>query len=354
MPLSTDTRSPPRLLVVQRLSLSHSRLKSRSIGARFGPLLDYMERHGLLQWQEILETEIGIEDFRRHDAVLLNKHSSTRGLEIIQTAKALGLRCIYDLDDWILDLPSYSVTNLDEDVLANIVCMIREADVVSVSNPVLQNKLKYLRPVSAILKNGFDHEALPYSPKAHNESSQPRILFSNTDGIKLVSHRKQFLQQLVAFMEMHPEVQLDFWGDHFPEIGRIPRLNDKGFSPNKTYKETIRDAGYWFAVVPLGGEEDPETLFFNSCKSCIKYIDYGSLGIPGMYSHSPVYSEVVQHGKTGMLVHNQGNEWLKAMNVLYQQAALRQKIREQSYADCIANFGLQASAHKLLELIDRT
>ena len=55
-----------------------------------------------------------------------------------------------------------------------------------------------------------------------------------------------------------------------------------------------------------------------------------------------------------MLVHNQGDEWLKAMNLLYQQAALRQKIREQSYADCIANFGLQASAHKLLELITRT
>jgi glycosyltransferase involved in cell wall biosynthesis len=351
MPLPSKASSPPRLLVVQRLSLSHSRLKSRSIGARFGPLLDYMERQGLLQWQEILETEIGIEDFRRHDAVLLNKHSSTRGLEIIHTAKALGLRCIYDLDDWILDLPSYSVTNLDEDVLANIVRMIREADVVSVSNPVLQHKLKYIRPESTILRNGFDHEALPYGPLLQKESSKPRILFSNTDGIKLVAHRKPFLQQLVAFLERYPEVELDFWGDHFPEIGRIPRLRDNGFAPNKTYKQAIRDAGYWFAVVPLGGQEDPETLFFNSCKSCIKYIDYGSLGIPGIYSNSPVYSEVVQHGRTGLLVDNRGDEWLQAMIMLHEDGELRQKIRAQALDDCITNFGLQASAQKLLEMI---
>lgn len=353
MSLSSHAGTPPRLLVVQRLSLSHSRLKSRSIGARFGPLLEYMERHGLLQWQEILETEIGIEDFRRHDAVLLNKHSSARGLEIIQTAKALGLCCIYDLDDWILDLPSYSVTNLDEDVLANIVRMIREANVVSVSNPVLQHKLKYIRPESTILRNGFDHEALPFHPDQQKESSRPRILFSNTDGIKLVSHRKRFLQQLVAFLERFPEVELDFWGDHFPEIGRIPRLRDNGFAPNKTYKQSIRDAGYWFAMVPLGGQEDPDTLFFNSCKSCIKYIDYGSLGIPGVYSNSPVYSDVVRNGRTGVLVDNRDDEWLEAMIAMYQDSALRQRIRLQAHDDCLTNFGLQASAQKMLELIAR-
>lgn len=353
MTLFTETRYPPRLLVVQRLSLSHSLLKSRSIGARFGPLLDYMERHGLLHWQEILETEIGIDDLHQHDAVLLNKHSSSRGLEIIQMAKALGRVCIYDLDDWILDLPSYSVTNLDDDVLANIVRMIREADAVSVSNPVLQNKLKYIRPTSVILKNGFDHEALPYNPANSTESSRPRILFSNTDGIKLVSHRKKFLQQLVAFMETHPEVQLDFWGDHFPEITRIPRLTDKGFAPNKIYKEAIRDTGYWFAVVPLGGPEDADTLFFNSCKSCIKYIDYGSLGIPGLYSQSPVYSEAVRHGETGLLVNNRGDEWLQAMSTLYEDEGLRQQIRERSHKDCVANFGLHSSANRLLDLISR-
>jgi hypothetical protein len=339
---------PLRLLVVQRVSLSHSTLKSRSIGARFGPLLDYMQRHNLIQYQEILENEIGIEDFKNHDAVLLNKHSSARGLEIIQTAKALGVRSIYDLDDWILDLPSYSVTNLDEDILANIVYMIRESDVVTVSNSVLQEKLKYLRPVSTILRNGFDHEAMPYSPATQSESPQPKILFSNTDGIKLVSHRKSFMQQVVAFMESHQDAVLEFWGDHFPELSRIPRLIDKGFVPNKTYKQSIRDAGYWFAMVPLGGAEDPETLFFNSCKSCIKYIDYGSLGIPGIYSRTPVYADAVTDGQTGCLVHNRGDEWLSAMNRLYENAELRSLIRSQSHADCVERFGVEESAQKLL------
>lgn len=339
----------PRLLVVQRVSLSHSTLKSRSIGARFGPLLDYMQRHGLLTWDEKLENEIGLDDFRGYDAVLLNKHSSARGLEIIQTAKALGLRTIYDLDDWILDLPSYSVTNLGEDILANIVQMIRSSDVVTVSNPVLQKKLRHIRSDAVILRNGFDHEGVALSMPTHRESPTPKILFSNTDGIKLVHHRKQFMQQLVEFMERHPQVELDFWGDHFPELGRIPRVRDCGFMANKAYKQAIREPGYWFAVVPLGGEEDPDTLFFNSCKSCIKYIDYGSLGIPGIYSRTPVYTDVVQDGRTGLVVDNAGTQWLDAMTRLLHDAPLRQQIRQNAHQDCLQHFGLVEPARQLLQ-----
>lgn len=341
--------TPPRLLVVQRVSLSHSTLKSRSIGARFGPLLDYMQRHRMLVWQEKLESDITLNDMRMHDAVLLNKHSNARGLEIIQTAKELGLRAIYDLDDWILDLPSYSVTNLDEDVLANIVQMIRAADVVTVSNPLLQHKLQHIRADSIILQNGFDHESVPFDLAAHRESTTPRILFSNTDGIKLINHRKQFMQQMVVFMKNNPDVEFDFWGDHFPELGRIPRVNDRGFIPNKAYKQAIRDAGYWFSVVPLGGAEDPGTIFFNSCKSCIKYIDYGSLGIPAIYSDTPVYSNVVKDNVTGLLVKNENSNWLDAMTRLLHDSELRHTIRTQSYADCINRFGLVGPAQQLLQ-----
>lgn len=349
MAVISEFHTSTRLLVVQRVSLSHSTLKSRSIGARFGPLLDYMQRHGMLVWQEKLESDITLNDIRMHDAVLLNKHSSVRGLEIIHTARDLGLRAIYDLDDWILDLPSYSVTNLDEDILANIVQMIRAADVVTVSNPILQHKLQHIRADSVILPNGFDHESVPFDLASHRESRTPRIVFSNTDGIKLINHRKQFMQQLVTFMESNPRVELDFWGDHFPELGRIPRVSDRGFLPNKAYKHAIRDAGYWFSVVPLGGEEDPSTLFFNSCKSCIKYIDYGSLGIPAVYSHTPVYSNVVTDNLTGLLIKNENSNWLDAMTRMLNDAELRQRIRTHSYVDCVKRFGLAGPAQQLLK-----
>jgi len=348
-----SNHTPARVLIVQRVSLSHATLRSRSVAARFGPLLDYMQRSGLIVWNEMLESDIKPKDLKDYQAILLNKHTSSKGLDIIKAAKDLEVHSIYDLDDWILDLPSYSVTNLDEDVLSNIVQMIRLADTLTVSNTVLQGKLKYLRDDALILPNSFDHDAMWIDPQHYQEATPPRILFSNTDGIKLVTYKTAFIQQLVEFMEQFPQVTLDFWGDHFPELGRIPRVCERGFTPNKSYKKSIKDQGYLFAVVPLGGQEDPDTFFFNSCKSCIKYIDYGSLGIPGIYSDSPVYARAIKHGKTGLVIKNTADNWLQAMISLYHDGHLRQRMRLEAHSDCIANYGVQKVAKEFSSVIQR-
>ena len=351
MLVNHTNQKPLRLLIVGRVSLSHRRLRSRSIAARIGPLFEYMQRAELITWDEMLESEITPKDLQDFQAILVNKHTSSRGLDIIKAAKDLNVHTIYDLDDWILDLPSYSVTNLGEDILSNIVEMIRLADTVTVSNNILRDKLKYLRDDALVLPNGFDHEAISINPAICQEAEPPKILFSNTDGIKLVSYRKQFIRQLIQFMEKFPQVTLDFWGDHFPELARIPRVCERGFNPNKSYKQSIKEQGYLFAVIPLGGEEDPDTLFFNSCKSCIKYIDYGSLGIPGIYSDTPVYSAAVKNRETGIIVKNHQDYWLQAMINLFQDKNLRDNLRIKAHSDCIENHGLDKVARKFLSAI---
>lgn len=341
----------PRILIVQRISLSHGKLKSRSIGARFGPLFQYMSRHQMLEWEMILETEITDRQLERFDVVLLNKHSSIKGLEIIERAQAKGVKTIYDMDDWILDLPSYSVTNLDEDVLENVVRMLRAVDVVTVSTARLQERLRFLRPDAILLSNGFDHEGVEYDHAQQVESTHPKILFSNTDGIKLVRHRKAFFEQLIAFQNKYPTAEIDFWGDQFLEMLSIPSLKDKGFLDNYSYKQSIRDAGYWFAIVPLGGQEDEVSYQFNTCKSHIKFIDYASLGIPGIYSNTPVYNEVVKHGATGLLVDNQDDHWQSALETMINSHKLRQTIRDNAYKFAIEKCGLAGSAVIFMDAI---
>ncbi|AEI78155.1 hypothetical protein CNE_1c28420 [Cupriavidus necator N-1] len=341
----------PRLLVVQRISLSHDKLMSRSIAARFGPLLTYMANAGLIEWEEIVEGDVTISQLRRFDAVLFNKHTSTRAVDLMKMANDLGLKTIYDMDDWIIDLPMYSVTDLSDDLLANIMWMVRHASVATVSNRVLQERLRRIRPSVVIIPNGFDHQSSACADGEWLEASPPRILFSNTDGIKLVHFKKGFLQVIADFMERHPEAELDFWGDRFPEMSRIPRLRARGFLDNTGYKHAIRDAGYLFAIVPLGGREDPDALFFNSCKSCIKYIDYGSLGIPGIYSRTPVYEDAITHRQTAMLVENNVGEWSEAMEELYRDETLRNALRQNAHEDTRARFGLERPARTFMELL---
>jgi glycosyltransferase involved in cell wall biosynthesis len=337
-----------KLLVVQRISLSHDSLMSRSIAARFGPMLKFMDRHDMIEWEQIVESEITVRHLKQFDIVLFNKHSSNRALTIMRMANDLGLKTVYDLDDWIIDLPMYSVTDLNDDLLENITRLIREASVVTVSNEVLQKKLQHIRPTVSVVSNGFDHEAIPL--QSWQEASPPKILFSNTDGIKLVNFKKAFFHVLGDFSARHPEVTIDFWGDNFHGMECIPKLVPRGFLENTQYKRAIRDAGYLFAIVPLGGREDSETLFFNSCKSCIKYIDYGSLGIPGIYSRSPVYEQAVTHMKTGYLVENTQPEWETAMETLFADKSLRDSMRRQAYADTVERFSIGGSSQRLLTL----
>jgi len=330
-----------RLLVIQRVSLSHSKLTSRSIGARFYPLLNSMEKKGILIWESILEQDVTIEDLKKFDAILFNKHTSDLGLKILNMATGLGLMSIYDMDDWIFDLPSYSVTNLGEDQIGNVIKYLRKVSHVTVSNNNLQNKLSHICN-SYILPNGIDLEYLGMAPQNFFESNPPKIIFSNTDGIKLVNARNEFFEMLSDFLAKNLEVKLDFWGDYFPELSKIKGIIQRGFLENIEYKREIMKNGYMFAIAPLGGTEDVELLEFNSCKTCIKYIDYGALGIPGIYSASPVYQNAVNTNITGIIVENTYEHWLQALESMLNSAEMRGNIRRNAYLDIKKNHNLDS------------
>lgn len=333
--------------------MTDGRMNSRTIGARFAPLLSYMQRHQLIEWEQISEADVGVSHLHRFDVVLFNKHVSNLSLKIMRMANELGLHTIYDLDDWLLDLPSWSVLEMNEDVLYNVLAMIREASAATASNALLQDRMRKVRRSDDVLTipNGFDDQAFDLSPELWTETQPPKIIFSNLDGIKLVSFRKEFFGTLRSFLARHENVSIDFWGDPFPELNTIPRMTHRGSRGNLEYKKAIRDEGYTFAIVPLGAEEDPETLFFNSCKSPIKYADYGSLGIPSIYSDCPTYRENVKHRETGYIASNTAESWARALEDMLGDAQLRQSIRRNAYADVFDRFSVRRISSMFLKAL---
>ncbi|NMM02214.1 glycosyltransferase [Paraburkholderia sp. RP-4-7] len=332
--------------------MTDGRMKSRTIGARFAPLLSYMQRHQLIEWEQISEEEVGISHLHRFDVVLFNKHVSNLSLKIMRMANELGLHTIYDLDDWLLDLPSWSVLEMNEDVLYNVLAMIREASAATASNQLLQERMRRVRRSDVLtIPNGFDHQAFDLSPELWTEKQPPKIIFSNLDGIKLVKFRKEFFSTLCDFLKRNESLSIDFWGDPFPELNSIPRVTHRGSRGNLEYKKAIRDEGYIFAIVPLGAEEDPDTLFFNSCKSPIKYADYGSLGIPAIYSNCPTYRENVKHRLTGYIASNTVDSWQQALEEMLRDSELRQTIRVNSYADVLERFSVQRISSMFLKAL---
>ena len=60
-----------------------------------------------------------------------------------------------------------------------------------------------------------------------------------------------------------------------------------------------------FAIVPLGADEEHEVDYhFSLAKTPIKYLEYASFGIPGLYSNHPIYKQIISNGVNGILVNN--------------------------------------------------
>ena len=302
-------------------------------------------------FNHISEENVTAFDLEKHDAVIFNKHSSKYAVNIMKICSTVKVLTIYDIDDWILDLPEYSVTELLEDQISNIVYMIRNASFVTTSSEPLLAKLLGIRKDAIILKNGIDVSSIRSGGPGSIESKTPKILFSNTDGIKLTKFKSEFIEVLAKFLRNNPEFSIDYWGDIFPEVFSIPRVRLRGFLENSAYKKELLKEGYWFSIVPLGGIEEPESLYFNSCKSCIKYIDYGAIGIPGIYSRTPVYQSAIRDMETGLLVDNGSDYWGAALDEMSRNTLLRKKIRDESYIDVASNYGLEKSAKILFDLI---
>lgn len=351
--LPKSTRIIPKLLLLQRRSMSHDNLMSRSIAARFIPLLTYMKDKNLLRWEQILEDQIKVEDILKFDVLLLNKHTSKHSLKIVQTAKMLNKKIIYDLDDDIFNIPSYSITRLKKHELKNAESMMSLANRITVSTPELQIILKNKGLYCTVLSNGFDHDKFDLNVNNTHSKESKKILFSNTDKLKVIQFKDDFITTLNLFTAKYPEVTIDFWGDEFDGLSRINNLSRKGFLQNDLYKIEIQKSKYLFAVVPLGGIEDTETFDFNKCKSYIKFIDYSSLGIVGIYSNNPVYSNIVDNGVTGIIANNTMEEWFYNMELLYNNPQLRQKIRVHAYEFSRANFSYETQAKLFYQLLYR-
>ncbi len=75
-----------------------------------------------------------------------------------------------------------------------------------------------------------------------------------------------------------------------------------------------------------------EDIEYNRCRSDVKFLEYASRGIVGIYSDLGPYNQTVKAGKTGFLYSNE-TELLKHLDKLYADRKLLEKVRAQAYEE---------------------
>lgn len=337
------------VMVLQRGSHVSATPFSRSVHARITEALDWLVARKDLSWQSADERSATPNDLHGCDALILNKHLSPESLALARAARQLGMKVIYDLDDWMLGFPDYSGAGVDESRKAIFLNHLETATHVTVANRRLLDLMTPLCRNPILVPNGFNIDK--YAPVSPAPASSKRIVFSNADEVKLRRFKDSFFGVLSRFFERHPEMELDFFGDPFREMNRLPFLKYQGSLGYSEHKYRLATGEYAFAIIPLSGPEDPEDLAFNGCKNPFKYLEYGGLAIPGIFSHSPIFDDVVKPGVTGCLIENTEQAWNDALERMTVDYEFRHKLAVNAHRDVNESHHISIEAEQLLGIL---
>lgn len=339
--------------MAQRKSNVSSVPFSLSVACRIIEPLEYLTAQNTgISWKICSEDAIHeIENSGAH-VVWFNKHLSDTAVMLAKKCKEKSLRIIYDVDDWVLGFPSYSGAKISNQNVENFMYFMKNADVVTVANEQILHEIRPYRDEVHLVTNGFYVEK--YWPvKCPNFAKEvPKVVFTNADFIKMKSFRKQFIDVLDDFFTSHPEWSMDYYGNLPGELEEKRYIHCKGYFPYDEHKRRLRTEGYAFSITPLGGLEDIESFSFNCCKNPFKYLDYGGIGIPGIYSCVPIYENCIRPDRTGILVSNDYHSWAGAMNRLASDIELRNEIRYRAFEDIQTKRHIRFSAQAIENIID--
>ena len=341
-----------KVVVLQRESHVAPRVFSLSVSARITEVLDYLRDAHQLEYMVVSEKDDVAENALSWGNVLiLSKHSSTEALGLILKAKKSGVLVVYDIDDWIFSFPAYSGGRQSGN-RSNMLRMIDEADYVTVANKAIYSEIIKHRPDAVLIPNGMYVEKYIQTNSFIDteECAPPRIIFTNADLLKIANSKETFVNVLHEFFWRHPEYVMDFFGDPFPEMFSMSFLHFSNRMNYQDYMVALINGKYQFSITPLGGIEDADSWFFNSCKNPFKYLNYGAACVPGIYSHSPIYENTVENHETGILVENSKTSWLDSLELMANDSVLRHKIRENAFWDVVENHHIKYSAEKLISL----
>lgn len=148
--------------------------------------------------------------------------------------------------------------------------------------------------------------------------------------LKLLEEKKDRLR--VEFIGYVPK---DLKGH--PQVKEIPYFK----SLNDFYRYMVQ--ARWSIGLALL-EDSP----FNRGKTNNKYREYGSFGIPGIYSDMPVYSSCIKHRVNGYLTSHTEDGVEEALRTMLEDTALRRKIRKEALQDVSSHFSLKGAQLQLL------
>ncbi len=256
---------------------------------------------------------------------------------LLEAIFASGKPVIYETDDLLIDLPEdnphYAEFAPNKPFIEDA---MRRAHAVVVSTPGLAQRLASYNANLRILPNLLDYN-LFYRPLPDN-GRKVNIAVAGTSArpgdFKLIDAALRAIcaeygsRIRIKFIGAMPES----WVGH-ANADAVPFTPDYG-----GYAARMKSLELDIGLAPL------EDNAFNACKSAIKWLEFSALGMAGVYSHVPAYRDVIEQGKTGLLVDNQPEKWITALKLLIENLDFRREIALSAQLKVFQEHSLQRRA----------
>ena len=243
---------------------------------------------------------------------------------VINLAREAGKPVVYDLDDLLVEIPDEHSHKADYagEMLAMLYAIL-DADLVTASSPNLQAYLAEVNPDSKLIHNYLDDSLWKLISPKPVSSLDSRVTIGYMGGQTHQADLEFIKHSLLNLSNKYPDkVNFKFWGTRPPaELLDLPSTKWEAVN----FENYAQFASYFsqqecdIFIAPLVNNE------FNSSKSSIKFLEYSSLGIPGVYSNLPPYKTIIEHGKNGFLADDPG-EWESHLSTLIDDPELRHQI----------------------------
>jgi tetratricopeptide (TPR) repeat protein len=261
-------------------------------------------------------------------------------LPVITRRRAAGRITVLEANDHYYDLQPWNPLFekwLDRGLQDMFLRLLREVDGIQTSTPELVHLWRKLtdKPI-AVFENQLatvpDLPTRPQRPITIGWGGSPGHFAD-------LYHIAPTIQR---WLMAHPEVHLHIMtSEYAKDFFQLPaqRYTFKNFGSLEDYFEFLRGIDIGLAMqLPTG---------YNRGRSDVKFVEYATHGVVGIYPAMECYHTVVD-GQTG-LIYRSEKELVAHLDRLLADAVLRQRIREQAHAYVAQNRRLENHVHKRLE-----
>lgn len=215
----------------------------------------------------------------------------------------------------------------------------KRSDMVTCTTPELQAEFKKVNPNTVVLPNLIDPAFFP----SGYEFVKREVRIGWQGGASHYEDLFMLRPSITKVLVNNPSVKFCYFGDmRFVGMFKDAPQDQIEYHPwvnHGTYPYKLALMNLDIGLCPLVDNQ------FNRNKSAIKWMEYSVMGMATVASNIPPYAPVMKNGETGLLVSEDEDSWIGAMQTLIDNRDLRTRLAENARREVLLNHNADTKAH---------